>query len=51
MSMQEQKDITQTEKNKPQTPDGFTENQSSIVESHIVIKDPETNEILINRRD
>lgn len=48
--MQEQKETTNFEENKPQAP-GFVENQSSIVESHIVIKDPETNEILINRRD
>ncbi len=48
--MQEQKELIKTEQIKPRTPE-FVENQSSIVESHIVIKDPETNEILINRRD
>lgn len=48
--MQEQKETVMFEQNKPQS-SGFVENQSSIVESHIVIKDPETNEILINRRD
>lgn len=50
MSMQEQKETVKNKQDIPQTPE-FVESQSSIVESHIVIKDPETNEILINRRD
>lgn len=48
--MLEQKEPAKIEQNKQKSPE-FVENQSSIVESHIVIKDPETNEILISRRD
>lgn len=48
--MQEKQKPVNTEQNKNKSPE-LMENQSSIVESHIVIKDPETNEILISRRD
>jgi hypothetical protein len=48
--MQEKQEPIKTEQYKPKSPE-FLEDQSSIVESHIVIKDPETNEILISRRD
>lgn len=38
------------ENKQPQQPDMF-EQQSSIVESHIVIKDPESGEVILNQRD
>lgn len=40
----------QQEQQQPQQPDMF-EQQGSIVESHIVIKDPESGEIILNQRD
>lgn len=48
--MIEQKEPAKVEQHQQNSPE-LMENQSSIVESHIVIKDPETNEILISRRD
>lgn len=40
----------QTDNSRPASPD-LLENNTSIVESHIVIKDPESGEIIMSRRD
>lgn len=49
MNMQENKENTVKDNQRPEPQ--MLEQQTSVVESHIVIRDPDSGEIILNRRD